>query len=181
MAQIKGKMVNMIINYISSRPDIQELAREGVKSLTGKLPAELEPEGWYDTQVLNSIMETIRANTDRVSADIMIQVAGMEIYYVIKETGEIPSGLNTALDWIKFEAEGFLAHHKGPDVVPRKFIKAEDGHVIVEAPTPGYDCTLIEGCFMGILRMNKQYDGKVTQTQCIKKNGDSTCVFDIRW
>lgn len=181
MAQVRGKFINMVINYISSRPDIQEKARQGVKNLTGQLPSELEQEGWYDAKVINSVFETIRTNTDNVSADIMIQVAGMEIYYVIKETAELPPGLNTALDWIKFEAEGFLANHKGPDVVPRKFIKAENGHVIVDAPSPGYDCTLIEGCFMGILRMNKQYDGKVKQTKCIKKNGDSTCQFDIRW
>ena len=181
MGQIRGKFVDMVINYISSRPDIQEKAKQGVLNLTGHHPSQLEPDGWYDAKVLNSVFETIRANTDRISADIMIQVAGMEIYYVLKETADLPPGLDTALDWIKFEADGFLANHKGPDVVPRKFIKAENGHVIVDAPSPGYDCTFIEGCFMGILRMNKQYDGKVTQTKCVKKNGDSTCVFDIRW
>jgi hypothetical protein len=181
MAQIKGKFINMVVNFISSRSDIQEKARQGVKSLTGQLPSELEPEGWYDAKVINSVFETIRSNTDNVSADIMIQVAGMEIFYVIKETVDLPPGLDTALDWFKFEAESFSADHKGPDVIPRKFIKAEEGHVVIEAPSPGYDCTLIEGCYMGILRMNKQYDGKVKQTKCVKKNGDSTCVFDIRW
>jgi hypothetical protein len=180
MADIRGKFVDMATKFISSQPDIQEKAKQEVKRLTGKLPSELEPDGWYDASVLNSVFQTIRKNTDDFTANTMIQVAGMEIFYVIKESGDVPPELKSSLDWIRFEADAFVTHHRGSDAVPRKFIKAESGHIVVEAFSPGYDCTFIEGCFMGILRMNGDYNGTVKQTRCVK-NGDSTCEFDIRW
>jgi hypothetical protein len=77
------------------------------------------------------------------------------------------------LDFIKFEAEGFLSNHQGKDVIPRKFIKAEEGEVVVKAPAPGYNEKLYEGVFLGILKMCGVENGKVVNV------GDST--FHITW
>jgi hypothetical protein len=103
-----------------------------------------------------------------------------KIYPSIKTAGGLPPALNRPLDLIKFEAEGFLAHHRGADVKPRKFIKAVEHDVVVEAPAPGYNSRLYEGVFLGILEMCGVMTGKVEQTRCQEK-GDNTSEFHIMW
>ena len=56
----------------------------------------------------------------------------------------------------------------------------EDGHVIVQAPAPGYNSKLYEGVYLGILEMCGVKTGKVIQTQS-QENGDPTSEFDITW
>jgi predicted hydrocarbon binding protein len=79
-----------------------------------------------------------------------------------------------------FEAESFKQNHRGSDVIPRNFLKTDDRHIIVDAPSPGYNCKIIEGVFLGILKMVGEENGKVIQTKCIQR-GDSTCIYDITW
>ncbi len=52
--------------------------------------------------------------------------------------------------------------------------------MVVEAPSPGYNCSFIEGVFDGILIMCGIRLGEVTQTRCVKK-GHGTCEYHIRW
>ncbi|MDC7124708.1 MAG: hypothetical protein PQJ46_04025, partial [Spirochaetales bacterium] len=84
------------------------------------------------------------------------------------------------LDFIKFEAEGFKNEHRGSDVVPRKIIEAKEGKVLIEAMSPGYDCLLIEGVYLGILDMCNVSNKEVMQTKCVKR-GDPVCEYLIRW
>lgn len=44
----------------------------------------------------------------------------------------------------------------------------------MEASSPGYDCTLIEGVYSGMLNMCGVNKGEVTQTKCVKKD-DQDC------
>ncbi len=92
----------------------------------------------------------------------------------------MPPNLKTPLDFIKFEAEGFLANHRGSDVRPRKITKAQDKDVIIEAPAPGYHSKLFVGVYLGILEMCGIKTGKVDQTKSQEK-GDSTSEFHITW
>lgn len=75
------------------------------------------------------------------------------VYPTIKRTAGLPPSLKTPLDFLKFEAEGLLANHRGADVRPRKFMKAVDREVVVDAPAPDERSKLYEGVFLGILEI----------------------------
>jgi hypothetical protein len=145
---------------------------------TGKTFAELDPEGWYDTSLFNLFMETYARYS--VSGERAIVTLGRNVYPTIKKSAGLPPHLKTPLDFIKFEAEGFLANHRGSDVQPRKFISTKDGDVLVQAPAPGYNPKLYEGVFLGILEMSGVKTGKVVQTKA-RANGDATDEFHITW
>lgn len=180
MAQIKAKFIQLACNFLSSSPETQRAAVAAVERNAGKPYKELDPEGYYDTSVLDAIFKEIDSHESEFMAQVRKKVIGQEVYSTIRFTVGIPEHIKTPLDHVKFEAEGFLLNHRGADVKPRRILLAEDRHVVIEAPSPGYDCTWIEGVFEGILRMTGQAGKAVKQTTCVKK-GDRTCVFDIEW
>jgi hypothetical protein len=180
MAEVKGKFIMLAVDLIKTKPEARQAAMIAVKNLTGKDPYELDPEGWYDTKVFDTVFSTIEANTTGIMGWASIKVIGQLVYPTIRTTVGLPPNLVTPLDFLKFEAEGFLQNHRGPDVIARRFIKVEDGDIIVAAPSPGYNCTLIEGVYEGILQICRIGDGIVRQTQCVKK-GDPTCIYHISW
>ncbi len=180
MAEIKGKFITLACDLIKSKPQARAAAVDAVKKSTGAEPEALEPEAFYDTKVLNSVFTAIEQDSPGVVGAASIKFIGRLVYPTIKNTAGLPDHLKTPLDFVKFEGDGFLANHRGPDVVPRRFEKLEEGHVIVEAPSPGYNCIFIEGVFEGILGMVGVAGASVRQTQCARK-GDNTCVYDIKW
>lgn len=180
MAEIKGKFILLACSLLETKPEAKSQALANVRRLTGREWNELDPEGWYDTKVINSVFEAIEANASPILAWAAIKVIGQNVYPTIERTVGLPKTLQTPLDFVKFEAEGFMANHRGPDVTPRKIVSAEPGSVVVEAPSPGYNCSFIEGVFDGILIMCGIRNGEVTQTRCVKK-GHPTCEYHIRW
>jgi predicted hydrocarbon binding protein len=180
MAEVRGKFVTLACDLIKTKPEARQEAMRRVQNLTGQGPYELDPEGWYDTKVLQSVFSAIRERAEGVMGWAAIKVIGQLVYPTIKTTVGLPSELKTPLDFVKFEAQGFLLNHRGAEVIPRKFVRETDNDIIVEAPSPGYDCDLIEGVFEGILHICGIGDGRVKQSQCVKK-GDSTCVYHITW
>jgi hypothetical protein len=144
----------------------------------GKHWNELDPEGWYDTISWGVFMDAYA--TASVSGDRALVTLGRNIYPAIKQAGGLPQALKTPLDLIKYEAQGFLTDHRGADVQPRKFIRAVDHDVVVEAPAPGYNSRLNEGVFLGILEICGVTTGKVEQTKSQEK-GDATSEFHIMW
>jgi predicted hydrocarbon binding protein len=181
MAELKGKFIALACNFLHTKPVARQTAIASVRSMTGKDPTELDPEEYYDTKVLDSVFQAVLNSESETVARAALKVIGQEVYYEIKWTVGLPDSLDSPLDYVKFEMEGFRLNHRGPDVVQRRILQAEDGHVIIEAPSPGYNCIWIEGVFEGILRMcGKVRTGRVVQTQCVMK-GDPTCVYDIKW
>jgi hypothetical protein len=180
MAEVKGKFITMAWNLMHTLPEAQKTAQTNVERLAGKSPTQLEPESWYDAAVLQSVFDAVREHESEVGAWTRLRVMGIDVYPTIKQTVGLPDHLTSPLDFVTYEAEGFLADHRGPDVIPRKIVTSEPGHVVIDAPSPGYDCVFIEGVFDGILRMVGIYGGKVKQTKCIR-NGGSTCEYDIQW
>lgn len=170
MAEVKGKFIKLGIMLMGCYPSAQNKARDFLKSSIGIDETVLDPEGWYDTKLFDEIM-TIYASSSLTKEKAIITL-GRLVYPEIKKTAGLPPNLKTPLDFIMFEAEGFLANHRGNDVIPRKFVVAVPGRVIVEAPAPGYNPVLYEGVFLGILEMCGVYTGKV------ERNGD---VFTITW
>jgi len=180
MASIKGKYITLACSLLQTKPQAKEAALKAVKNLTGKEYKDLAPESFYDTKVMEAVFKAIRDNSPAILAKAAIKLIGQRIYPTMEQTVGLPKHLKTPLDFIKFEADGFKSDHRGSDVKPRKIIEAVDGKVVMEATSPGYDCTLIEGVYLGILDMCGVGSKEVMQTKCVKK-GDPVCEYMIRW
>jgi predicted hydrocarbon binding protein len=180
MADIKGKFITLAVSLMKSKPEARAESIKAVTEMTGRSPDALDPEGWYDTRVLEAAFKAIEASSSPLLAWAALKVIGQNVYPTIEASVGLPGHLKVPLDFVRFEAEGFLANHRGSDVKPRRFVKTEEGHVIVEAPSPGYNCAFIEGVFDGILIMCHIRDGIVRQTKCIRK-GHNTCEYEIKW
>ncbi|MEW6139381.1 MAG: hypothetical protein AB1733_14205 [Thermodesulfobacteriota bacterium] len=180
MAEVRGKFITLACDLIKTKPEARQAAISSVVNLTGKDPYSLDPEGWYDTGVFEAVFKAIEQNSKGIMGWASIKVIGQLVYPTIKATVGLPEHLRTPLDFVKFEADGFLHNHRGPDIVPRRFIKTDQGDVVVEAPSPGYSCILIEGVYEGILQMCGVADGRVKQTKCVRR-GDSTCEYHLTW
>jgi hypothetical protein len=161
MAQVKGKFISLGLHLMGAYADAQKKAEAALKAATGKSGSELDPEGWYDTKVFDQVMK-IYAEASITKGKAIVTL-GKKVYPTIKATAGLPPHLKTPLDFIKFEADGFLANHQGAGVTPRKFIKAVDKEVVMMASAPGYDATLYEGVFLGILEMCGVKTGKVVR------------------
>jgi predicted hydrocarbon binding protein len=170
----------MLCSLLEFKSEAKAEVFQKVKSLTGKEWDQLEPEGWYDTKVYGAIFEIMEKHYGTVVALASIKAMGRRIYPTIDKTVGLPKHLKTPLDWLKWENNSFLNDTRGTGVVPRKFIKTEPGHVIVEAVSPGYSCVLVEGLYESILNICGITDYKVTQTRCVEK-GDPVCEYDIQW
>ncbi len=180
MAEVKGKFITLACSLLETKPEAKAKALQEVKERTGLEWNELDPEGWYDTQVFEAVFQSIEDNTNPVMAWAAIKVIGQNVYPTIQRSVGLPDTLETPLDYVKFEAQGFLENHRGPDVIPRKILEESPGKVVMDAPSPGYNCALIEGVFEGILHMCQIKNGKVKQTKCVR-NGDPTCEYSIEW
>lgn len=180
MAQVKGKFITMACSLLEFKPAAKADAFQRVKDLTGQEWDQLDPEGWYDLEVYNAVFRTTEEHYGNVMAWAAIKIMGRRVYPTIEKTVGLPDHLETPLDWIRWEGNSFLDDFRGPEVVPRKFIKTEPGHVVVEAVSPGYNCILIEGVYEGILDICGIKDYRVTQTRCVRR-GDPVCEYDIQW
>jgi predicted hydrocarbon binding protein len=180
MAEVKGKFITLACSLLETKPEVKAAALREIKDRTGLEWNELDPEGWYDTQVFEAVFNSIERGASDVMAWAAIKVIGQSVYPTIQRTVGLPQGLETPSDFVKFEAQGFLENHRGPDVQPRKVLEEGPNKVVMEAPSPGYNCALIEGVFEGILYMCNERKGRVRQTKCIKK-GDETCEYTIEW
>lgn len=178
MAEVKGKYITMIATLMSMYEKEKKEADASLFDQLGKHYDELTPEGWYDIKwIILFLNAYVRASP---SKEYALVTFGRQVYPALKKANLLPTHLKTPLDYIKFEAEGFSRDHKGPEVKPRKFIKAVDKDVIVEAPSPGYNSKMFEGVYLGILEMLGIKTGKVVQTKSQEK-GDNTSEFHITW
>ncbi|MBN1591303.1 MAG: hypothetical protein JW888_17455 [Pirellulales bacterium] len=178
MAEVRGKFINLAGGLMSLYPEYLAVADRSLFLRIGKHWNELEPEGWYDTSLFELLMQAY-AKASPTGEKALITL-GRKVYPTIKKTVGLPDRLKTPLDFIKYEAEGFLANHRGPGVRPRRFIKVVDREVIVEAPAPGYSEKLYLGVFQGLLEMCGVKTGCVVQTKS-REQGDSTAEFRITW
>ncbi|MBM9499804.1 hypothetical protein JWG44_06010 [Leptospira sp. 201903071] len=174
MAQVRGKFITLIGSLMGIYKEARERANSELFRVTGRNYNELEPEGWYECKNYIAFMsEYVKAS---VSKEKALLTLGRQIYPTIKRTVGIPAEVKSPLDCILFEAEGFLFSHKGAEVLSRKFIKKEEGHVIVQAPSVGYPIGFMQGVFMGILEMYEVKNGSVTITK-----EEPICEYEIKW
>jgi hypothetical protein len=178
MAQVKGKFITLTGSLMGLYKDALSTADQTLHQATGKHWNELDPEGWYDTKLFDLFMVTYGKAS--ISGDTALVTLGRNVYPTIKKTAGLPPHLKTPLDFIKFEADGFLANHRGPDVKPRRILKEMDRDVLIEASAPGYQSKLYVGVYLGILELCGVKTGKVVQTKC-QENGDPVSEFHITW
>jgi hypothetical protein len=178
LAEVKGRFITLTGTLMSLYPRQLDQADTLLMVKCGKHWNELDPEGWYDTSSWGVFMDAYAKAS--VSGDRALVTLGRKVYPTIQKAGGLPQALTTPLDLIRYEAQGFLADHRGADVKPRKFIKAVDHDVVVEASAPGYSSRLYEGVFLGILEICGVAAGKVEQTKSQEK-GDPTSEFHITW
>ncbi|KUO78785.1 MAG: hypothetical protein APF81_26385 [Desulfosporosinus sp. BRH_c37] len=171
MAEVKGKFITLAGSLMAFYETQLKRADEELFKGTGKHWDKLDPEGWFNAKHFNSFMQSYAEGSP--TKDMAIVTLGKKVYPTIKASGGIPPNLKTPLELIKFEAEGFLANHRGTDVKPRKFLLIEDKHVILKTSAPGYNLKLNEGVYLGILEMCGIRTGKVVQQKADE--------FDIRW
>jgi len=178
LAEVKGRFITLTGTLMSPWRRQLDQADTLLMAKCGKRWNELDPEGWYDTSSCGVFMDAYAKAS--VAGDRALVTLGRNIYPAIKQAGGLPKTLQTPLDCIRYEAEGFLANHRGAGVTPRKFIKAVDHDVVVEAPAPGYSSRFYEGVFLGILELCGATTGRVEQTKSQEK-GDPTSEFHIMW
>ncbi|HMY33909.1 MAG TPA: hypothetical protein PLM36_22885 [Leptospiraceae bacterium] len=105
MAEVKGKFITLSCSLLETKPAAKKAALEAVKNMTGKEFNELDPEGWYDTKVMQSVFKAIEENSSPLLARAAIKLIGQKVYPTIEKTAGLPPTLKTPLDFIKFEAE----------------------------------------------------------------------------
>jgi hypothetical protein len=178
MAEVKGKFILLIGNLMLVYKEKRAEFDARLFSETGRHWNELDPEGWYDAKLYREAMQAYTEGS--ITGARALVTLGKHIYPTIKSTVGFPPGLETPLDYILFEAEGYMNNLRGPEIEPRKFVKKELGHVIVEMNMKEQDCRVMEGVYAGIMGMVGVSNGKVEHALCIKK-GDDCCRFQITW
>lgn len=173
MVQVRGKYITLVGRLMSLYKEALSEADAALHKAIGKHFEEVEPEGWYDKNLIVDFMNSHAKASP--SGEKALLTLGRNIYPTIKRTVGLPPEIQTPLDAILFEAEGYLRDHKGDGVIPRKFIQKQDRHVIVQAPS-GYPPYFMEGVFLGILDMFGEIKGMVTLAK-----GDPEFEYDIKW
>ena len=178
MAEVKGKFITLTLGLMSPYRKAFNAADALVFRETGRHGIALDPEGWYDARIFGKAMDLYAQAS--ITGETALITLGKEIYPTIKHTIGLPARLKTPLEFILYEAEGYLANTRGEGVRPRRFLHAKEGDVLVQAPAPGYNPKLFIGVFLGILEMCGVTDGVVVQTKAVA-NGDETDEFHITW
>ncbi len=171
MAEIKGKFIQLTCMLMQHNPEALKKADEYLEDETGCNHLELDPEEYYDTKHWDKTMRILGEHSDN-HKEAVINL-GKRVYPTIKRTTGFPDHLKTPLDFVKFEADGYLDNHDGDDVIPRKIISEKDNEIVMYAPAPGYDENLYIGVWLGILEMVGITTGKVEEM------GDHT--YKISW
>jgi predicted hydrocarbon binding protein len=178
MAEVRGNLIQLTGSLMSMYADVQKKADDALFAKTGKHWNQYSINDWVDAKFWDLFMTSYAEGSP--SGERAFLTLGRSIYPTIKKAGQIPAEINTVVKMLEFEGEGFKNYHRGSDVKHRKFLKVKEGDVLVEAPSPGYNCKVIEGVFLGIVEMFNIKTGKVAQTKCIKSGG-STCEYHITW
>jgi hypothetical protein len=178
LGQVKGRYITLTGFVLATYKDSLEAADRELFSKTGKHWDQLDPEGWYDIKLWGTFLDAYAKASPFQEKSVIWM--GKMVYPNLKKAGGVPADLKTPLDFIKFEGEGFMKIHRGPDVKPRRIVKAADHEVVVEAHSPGYPSSLTLGMYQGILDLAGVKTGRVVQTK-FQEKGAPASEFQITW
>ena len=177
MADVQGRFITLVSILMSPYPAARDKADAVLFKHTKKHWKDVNPDEWIPTTLYNLFMqEYAEASPQKEQAIVTL---GRQIYPTIKKSPGLPN-FASPLEAILFENDGYLGAHRGPEIRPRNWLLKEPGHVIVDAPAPGYNPILYVGVFQGILEMMGEKKGKVVMLKNQLK-GAATSEFDISW
>lgn len=178
MIEIKGKFITLAASLMTMYKDALESVDRQILKDTGKHWDELDSECWYDVRhYKNCMTQYAKASPSKENALITL---GKLVYPKIKKTVGFPTGLKTPIDFLEFESRGYQENLRGPGIKPRKFVRKDNGYVIVQTKMIEQDCKILEGVYMGIMKIAGVTRGKIKQLKCVK-SGDPECEFHIVW
>ena len=178
MIEVKGKFITLAGSLMSLYPANRDKADAVLFRRTGKHWNELDPEGFYDTDIYKAFLDGYCEGS--ITGEKALITLGRNYFPTIKKLGGIPDDIDNALDLIIYSTRSFADDHRGPGIKPIRITKAVEGDVVLEIPDCGYDCRLGEGVYLGILSMYGIDDAVVEQARCIK-HGGTACDFCINW
>ncbi|MBB4313634.1 methyl-accepting chemotaxis protein [Roseospira marina] len=169
VADIRGRVVLLTASLMD--PATRARAEQVLVERTGHSLSGIKPEDWVSTAVFDTLLQEYARGSGRGEGAI-IEV-GRKVFPALEAAGKLPKGTKTPVEWLLYENEIFLLEHQGTEVRGRNVLRAEDGHVTMEALAPGYDAALYVGVYEGILQWRGITDGTVAR----RPGG----VFDITW
>jgi hypothetical protein len=178
MIEVKGKFITLAGSLMSLYPQKREKADAVLFGRTGKHWNDLDPEGYYNTDIYKAFLDAYCEGS--VTGEKALLTLGRNYFPTIKKLGGIPDDIKDELELIIFSTRSFAEDHRGPGIRPIRVIEATGGDVVLDIPDCGYDCRLGEGVYLGILSMYGIENGMVVQEKCIKR-GDPSCEFHISW
>jgi hypothetical protein len=176
--EVRGKFITLAGSLMSLYPEQREKADAALVTRTGKHWNELDPQGFYDTEIYKIFLDAYCEGS--VTGEKALLTLGKNYFPTIQKLGGIPEDIDNPLDMIIFSTRSFADDHKGPGIRPIRVLKADEGDVVLEIPDCGYDCRLGEGVYLGILSMYGIENASVEQEKCLRK-GNTTCQFHISW
>jgi hypothetical protein len=178
MVEVKGKFIAMTAELMGDCEDARAQADQRLFSSVGRHWNELDAEGWYDVKLWNTFLRAYE-EASGLGEEAVVAV-GRRVYPTLERTTGLPAWLKTPGDYIRYEAEGYLANVRGRGVAPGRIIKIEDGHAVLEAEVAEYDCALMKGILLGLLDLAGVEGAHVAQTRCVR-DGASVCEFEMTW
>ena len=106
MALIKNNILMLVAKLMTPYKRALDEANTILKSRTGKVYYELDPDGWVDADIYDAFMDAYAKAS--VKGDQALIDIGLQIYPTIKKAGGIPSSITNELELLAFEGDGFL-------------------------------------------------------------------------
>ncbi len=178
MVEVRGKFVMLAAEMMGSHEKERDKADDRLFRATGRHWGELDPEAWYDIRHANSFIRAYAEASPK--GETVVVAIGEQMYPTIARTTGLPERLKTPMDYLRYETEGYLTNVRGRGVTPKRIVKMEDGHAIIEAKIRAWDCRIQEGVYLGILGLAGVSGGVVEHKKCVRR-GDPVCEFHIKW
>jgi hypothetical protein len=178
MVEARAKFIILVARLMEPHGEALADADDRLYRETGKHWDQLAPEDWYDIKLCNRFIEAY-VEASGLGDRALVRV-GREMYPTIKKTSGLPPWLKTTADYLRHETVVYMASVRGRGVAPRRIMRMEDGHAVIEAKIRAWDCRIQEGVYLGVLDLAGVKEGRVEQTKCVRRGGD-ICEFDIVW
>ncbi len=133
---------------------------------------DIKPEGWYDGQLLESVLNSFEQQNPRLVVDI-----GKNIYYTLE--GQFRTmGLTSATDVINTMPMLWQAVTRGASGEWRSsMLGPHEAQIEMEQP---YNCRFEEGAIQGALECFDAANVSINQHHCMR-DGAPYCTLNITW
>lgn len=178
MVEVRGLLISTVgsflVVYKEKLKEIDDLLYKDI----GKHWNELDPNQWYDVKHYNNFLKAYSEAS--ITHEKSWITFGRNLFPAFWKAFGNPEGLKTTLDYIDWEAKYYNSNMRGKEFSERKFIKKEDGHVIMQMDGKERNCLVSVGVYESLMAKSGAKGWAVKQTKCVKK-GDPVCEFEVTW